>query len=98
MESLLYKKTPILIQMFAVLRRSVGLLGNHVEKGEPDTQRHTPIYCNPAAHVHQGLIMIKWVTLQCASIHCCKKLIVYLVRPEALTHKSQGQKEKQTCV
>ena len=68
------------------------------KKGEPDTQTHTHIYCNPAAHARQGLIMIKWVTLQCASIHCCKKLILYLVRPGALTHKSQGQKEKQTCV
>ena len=50
-------KKHILIQSFAALRRSVGLLGQFITVWKNQTgHTHAHNYCNPAAHVPQGLI------------------------------------------
>ena len=66
---LFYKQTHVLNQSIAVLRRSVGILGQI----KPDTQTHPTTYCNTAAHARQGL-NITTICIICGSLLCQRML------------------------
>ena len=55
-----YKKSLVLNQVIAALRRSVGLRGRFVTVWKNRTG-HPPNYCNPAAHVRRGLTILYFI-------------------------------------
>ena len=53
-------QTNILIESFAALRLSVGLLGQFIIEWKNGTgHTNTTNYCNPAEHAHRGLTILR---------------------------------------
>ena len=64
------KKKHVLNQTIAALRRSVGLPGRFVtvwKNRTRQTHTHTHNYCDPVAHVRQGLTTTNW--RMCISVY-----------------------------